>query len=420
MSSGRHRVLFVTYGGGHVNMVIPLIKALQAREDYEVHVLGLTTAYQVLKAEGIEALGYVDLICSSDQRAIEVGAKLTQETSSHPLVSQAESRAYLGLNYQVLEERYGENKAAERYQQLGRKSFYPLSILKRLLLKIEPQLVVATNSPRSEKAAIDAATELGIPSICLVDMFATQDIRWIGQPGYASRICVLSESVKQKFIEAGRHHDEVVVTGNPAFDRLKEKSAEFDRQQYRLDRGWSQDDKVILWASGIEPSTHPATDEQGDPELPRKIEKILETMVGQEPNLRAVFRSHPNDTYLPIPSSKRVELSFSDEDLFELISACDCVIVMASTVGLQAALLRVPLISIRLSILSFIMPYDELGWALGVRQLEDLPGAIRRSLMGQVNYRGLPEYGHARDKVFEVIAELLEIPPQVIRESCDA
>ena len=54
----RPRILFVTYGGGHVRMVLPVVRALQARGTVDVQVLALTTAHAFLAREGIATEGY--------------------------------------------------------------------------------------------------------------------------------------------------------------------------------------------------------------------------------------------------------------------------------------------------------------------------------------------------------------------------
>jgi hypothetical protein len=65
-----------------------------------------------------------------------------------------------------------------------------------------------------------AVRQLGIPSICVVDLFAIDEVKWIGAPDYADQVCVLNESVRQFLVAAGRSEDQVVVTGNPGFDAL--------------------------------------------------------------------------------------------------------------------------------------------------------------------------------------------------------
>jgi len=47
----------VTYGGGHVNMMIPLIRHLKAYPQYQIEILALTTAGPVLEGGGIPYYG---------------------------------------------------------------------------------------------------------------------------------------------------------------------------------------------------------------------------------------------------------------------------------------------------------------------------------------------------------------------------
>ena len=81
------KVLFVAYGGGHVNMVIPVAKKLMAQPGFYVEVLGLTTARHVLEKENIPCFGFSDLEVNS--KALAIGEKLNNEygqaTSLHQL-----------------------------------------------------------------------------------------------------------------------------------------------------------------------------------------------------------------------------------------------------------------------------------------------------------------------------------------------
>ena len=60
------KIVFVTYGGGHVNMLIPVIKKLQKQSNLELVVLGLTTAGLVLKNNNIPYIGFKDLLNDND------------------------------------------------------------------------------------------------------------------------------------------------------------------------------------------------------------------------------------------------------------------------------------------------------------------------------------------------------------------
>ena len=213
------QVLFACYGSGHVRMVVPVAKALRESGLARVQVLGFTTAAPVVRAAGLELLQVKDFLEPGDAAALARGRALL--AAMGPVADLDESAAYLGLCDQELVEEVGEEEARRRYRRDGRQAFLPRKLLARMLSAVAPDLLVATNSPRGERAAVLAARELGIPAVCMVDLFAVDEVRWIGQPGYADRICVLNEQVRQFLVAAGRGPDEVRVTGNPAFDVLR-------------------------------------------------------------------------------------------------------------------------------------------------------------------------------------------------------
>jgi hypothetical protein len=216
--SKKKKILFVAYGGGHVNMVLPVVQTLLAQGRHEVLVLGLTTAAGVLARAGVPHIGFRDLVTADDETALAHGNRLSEGVNSD-LVPREETVAYMGLSYADLEAEHGVEAAAAIYVERGRHAFLPTRTLKRLLGSYAPDLVVATNSPRAERAALLAARELGIASLCLLDLYPSADGQWFKEDGYGSKICVLSSNVKEILVGFGRSADSIVVTGNPAFDR---------------------------------------------------------------------------------------------------------------------------------------------------------------------------------------------------------
>ena len=55
-------VLFVTYGGGHVNMILPVYQFLSKDPEYNLIIFALTTAGAKLREHGIPYLSYKDFI----------------------------------------------------------------------------------------------------------------------------------------------------------------------------------------------------------------------------------------------------------------------------------------------------------------------------------------------------------------------
>lgn len=387
-------------------MVIPVIQALKRDSRFDVTVLGLTTARVALDRAAIPSLGFKDLLRETDHEAREWGNRLSEKISHHD-VGHEESVAYLGLSYWDLVQRWGTQEAARQYEKFQRQSFLPIGVMERFFRELQPDLVVATNSPRAERAAIEAAGNLGIPSVCMVDLLALHEIAYIGREGYASRVCVLSDYVKNLFVKAGRNKEEIVVTGNPAFDRLFSVGVEKEAAQLRQSKGWGQD-KVILWASNVEPPRHPFTGQPGDPSLPNRVEEQLLRLTRLHPEWRLIVRPHPGEAMRMNDLPDKVSLSMPQENLPVILHAIDCVVTMASTVGLEAFLLGKPLVSVDLSVFTPDLPFTAMGMSRGVSSIEALGGAVTQVLSGSWKApASIPEIGRASESVVKLIKSLL-------------
>lgn len=401
-------MLFVCYGAGHINMLLPLIKELIRSEQYKITVLGLTMAGPVLEKHGIPYIGFKDLVEPEDEKSVfEIGSYLAEGMPKGGEVSSQETVSYLGLSYLSLIKEYGPQIAEKLYAERGRQSFLPLDVLRLVFDRYAPDVLVSTNSPRSERAAFIVARERNIPAVCVVGLFAKQEIEWIGERDYSNRICVISEAVKQSFLDVGRSKDEVIVTGNPALDRLSAPLLAKQADAMRRANHW-RGKKIILWASQPEPEKHPFTGDLGDPDLPRQVEQMLLFIAEKYLDWQIVIRYHPGER---VPSERwpeKANISTSDDDLAVLLKAVDVVITMTSTVGLEGVLLGKPLITINQSIFHDDAPYDEMGIALGVGSLDALEDAILQVFSGKWRPKEtLPEVGTATTSVINVIENVL-------------
>ncbi len=401
------KIFFVSYGGGHVEALLPVYLKLMSREEYQCSYLALTTAYRKVRDNNLPCIGFKDLVNAENSSSLLKGKSLFERETGNSLISYEESIAYMGLSYCDLVQKYSEQEAKLQYQKYGRQAFYPIYTLKKYLIKEKPDLVIATNSPRAERAAIDAASQLGIPSICLVDLFAFQEISWIGRQGFANKVCVISDYVKKNMITAGRMEEDIIVTGNPAFDEITKYCDAESISTFRRKKNWKEGEQVILWASSIEPEDHPYLDKKGDVLLPVKVEDELCKLVNRYSGLRLVIRPHPNDSRCVVRQPDYVEISSQEENINEILPAVDCVVVMASTVGLQAALISKPLINIKLSVFSKDAPYDEMGLSTGVERLSELNSTVLRLLAEKKESHSLPKVGKATDNIIRVIDDVI-------------
>lgn len=406
------KLLFVTYGGGHAQMVLPVVQWFARHTAIEVQVLALTTAAPVFAHAGIAGvavLGFRDFVRPEDVDALGWGERLLAGNTSTQ-VSREESIAYLGLSYADLEQRLGAAEAAQAYARFGRQALRPVGVLSRIIAKLAPDGVVATSSPRAERAAVEAAGLMGLPSVCLVDLFAIDEIAWVGQRGYATRVCVLNQAVADRLLAHGRQPDEVCVTGNPSFDELKAERWVAAGLALRAERGWDGQ-QVVLWASQPEPAEHPSVPgRKGDTRLPGRIRLALEAWALAAPGRILVLRSHPSEALLGPSPHPQIVSHGRNFELNTLLNAVNGVVTMNSTVGLQGHVAGKHVIQVLGSMFDDSAPLAQYGMAEACDDLTKLPALLQAwNAPGARPEAGSAAFANsATDAIARVILKLLQ------------
>jgi hypothetical protein len=358
------KVLFACYGSGHVRMVVPVAQALR-----------LTTAAPVVRDAGLPLVQFKDFIEPGDEAAVAKGRELA--AAMGPLDDPAESEAYLGLCHADLQAEVGVDEAQRRYARLARQAFLPVRTLERILRRLQPDLVVVTNSPRAERAAVIAARGLGIPAVCLVDLFAVDEVRWIGAVDYAQKVCVLNEGVREFLVAAGRKPEQVIVTGNPAFDALLDPANARHGRELRRRHGW-EGRRVILWPSQAEPAVHPFDGTPGDPGLPGRVLDQLGRWAARNEDAVLCIRPRAGEPAPALPAGGRVVVTGQDWPLPPLLHAVDAVVTLTSTVGLEGHLCGARLVQVLGSVFDSAMPLARFGVADAAVPLDALHPALDR------------------------------------------
>jgi hypothetical protein len=356
--------LFVSYGAGHVKALLPVAQRVQALGLARPVYLALTAAAAAVRPTGIPVLGFRDVLQPGDSRAIAHGQRLAAQLAVQA-ADWDESVAYLGLSYADMEDRLGPADAAAQYARYGRQAFLPMGVLERVFAAVQPDMVVATNSPRAEQAALQVARRHGLPSVCLLDLLGIWERDLLARPDYADAVCVLNAGVRQYLIEAGRPAADVHATGNPAFDGLLAPSLKAQGETWRHDAGWDGL-RVMLYASSPEPVQIPGVSGQGDPTFPRRVEQALIAAVQADLRLALWVRRHPSEAAadeIVQLDHPRIRVSPPDMPLHACIHGCDEVVVTVSTVGVEAHLAGKPVTQVLGSILDNLSPYVALGIA---------------------------------------------------------
>lgn len=397
------KVLFVCYGSAHVAMTVPVARAVRDAGWAQVQVLGLTTAAPVVRAAGLDLLQIKDFVRPEDSVAIGKGRELAAAMGT--VADLDETAAYLGLSYAELAAAQGDDVARERYAREGRQAFLPQAMLGRILSAVKPDLLVATNSPRAERAAVLAAGQLGIPAVCMVDLFAIDEVRWIGQPGYAQRICVLNEQVRQFLLDAGRRPDEVTVTGNAALDALGAPGLPQLGAALRQARGW-QGRRVLLWPVQDEPSVHPFNGGAADPGLPGRVLQSLCAWVLRHEDAVLCVRPRAGNPPPALPEDPRFVVTGQDWPLPTLLHAVNTVVTLTSMVGLEGHLAGARLVQVLGSCFDDAMPLAKFGISDASVPLDALPAALDRWAGAPRRPAGNPSE-LATPRVLKVLSEFL-------------
>jgi hypothetical protein len=397
------KLLFVTYGSGHVRMILPVAKAVQDGGLAQVQVLGLTTAAPLVREAGLALLQFKDFVGAQDEVALAHGQRLL-DAMTGPVIDARETQAYLGLCYAELVETVGPEQAAAMYARDARQAFLPVRTLERILRQVAPDLVVATNSPRAERAAITAAGRLGLPSVCLVDLFGIDEVKWLGAAAYASQVCVLNESVKRFLLAAGRRDDEISVTGNPAFDALFDPLQLAAGRRLRHQQGWD-DKRVLLWPTQVEPAYHPFNGRPGDSDLPRQaLQCVIDWVLSRHDSILCI-RPRAGEAMPSLPQDDRIVVTGQDISLPALLHASDLVVTLNSTVGLEGHLAGTRVVQVLGSVFDDAMPLLAYGIADAAVSLKGIAGALAQ--WSQAPRKPSGRQALATERVLEVIRGFL-------------
>ena len=413
MTAATGKVLFVTYGGGHIAMVLPVMAALR-RRGVECQLMALTTAHRNAVQAGEQPLGYRDFLHLVDRDAVLARGQQLAQGNQHPDVDPLETLAYLGINYTEWVEQYGEEEAACLLAVDGRRGFKPFNFMGRVLDELQPSVVVATNSPRSEQAAIEAAVARGIPTLSMIDLFALDYDPYLKRKVHANRITVLGPQVRDKLVAAGIEPERICVTGNPVFDALVSPVHQRQAQALRDSLGW-KDHTVVLWTGHLE--TLPDTPEEWRGEkFGVMIEGLLRGWAASHPGAALIVRYHPNEYQAFPPQPPQVNVHISDprkEPIHTALLAADAVVVQTTTVGVEAAVAGRNVFALSFSpfVRSSALDYSVLGLAHSVATPQDLLPMLERYAGLQVSGAGRFNAGHAAEAVAAEVQALIPASP---------
>lgn len=369
------KVLFVCYGGGHVQMVLPVALALRESGWAEPVVLALTTAAGPVLEAGLPLLQFKDLVEPADDLALSWGEKLLARMDG-ATIDREESVAYLGLSFRELAEDLGEAEALREYEEKGRQAFLPVRVLERALRRVAPDALVSTTSPRAEHAAFLAASRMGIPSLCIVDSFLQDEAIRLGAPGYASRWCVFNEAVREVLSACGADAARIHCTGNPAFDVLQDPGVVAAGRRMRAANGWEGRTAVLVPVQRYG-TWHPVAGRWEGADLPCRMEEAVRQWVLARDDAVLCVRPRPGEADAgPAPGGRIVRTASPEFPLGALLHAIDIVVTISSTVGIEGHLAGARVVQVLGTPFDASSPWLAFGIADRAVHLPGVPAAL--------------------------------------------
>jgi hypothetical protein len=375
------KALIVTYGGGHAALMAPVARSLADRGAVELVVLGLTTAATKYRAQGIEPRGYRDYVDPvRDAAALRLGEELAGDVQGESVgVSRAESVAYLGLSMADTIARLGEAQARRDYRERGRHAFYQRGVLARIIEAEGPQVVVATNSPKSERAAIEEGNLRRIETLQVPDLFAIAE--WEAYAPFRARwFGAMSETTKRNLVaQHGADPARVEVTGQPAFDKRAvpplAECAAYVAELLDLPAGAP----YLLVATSLD-AAKPATMGRVTTRKSHAAVEALAGVVERFPELHFVLKPHPSEAAEPyaemLAGRPNCRIAPPTASIDRLLRASRGLLAAsATTTVLDALCLEVPVLAVDVTGGTDPIPYA----SLAVPTVSDL-GALEPAL----------------------------------------
>ena len=444
------KALFVCYGGGHADALIPVMKYLKENTDMQIEAIGINLAADMLRKNGIPCKtlsSYLDI------RSVEVGFPIAKNRHNFSsTVSFADSIAYYGFTMSDLIDEVGEESAYQILDIFDRRTMFPVKTMMRILQQEAPDVVVVTTMNRFEAAALYAAGMLGIASVKVEDLIgriyktfpdkiqvdsekekdelilngiAPQNIilkSELKNPivmSYYEEIhkrqldtrptafAVLCEYAKNEIIKRGIDPNSIHITGQPAFDKHPWYLAHTEREEVCRKLGVDSNRFLVTFMS------------QPNAEREDVFRTLIEAVKKVDSNkISLVVKLHPNENgqiqrVIMREMGVKDILLVKSMDARELLAVSDLIITVSSTTGLEAAVMGKPLVYINVTNKEDYIPFEDMG--IGIRctnstELYDVlkQAAVDHNLPVLMNTSNYKTDGNAAERVGNLVKQLAD------------
>lgn len=309
--------------------LMPVVKELRTKKDYNVYVMARES--DIKRYEDNYSFSKLKLKKPGLKRMIISPLKRKVKSYSSKMENPG-SFKYRGVdiwNY-VMEDLYHLNK--------GRLNvIYHLENFKQILDNLEPNLIAVGDDRTSfVRGQLIQAMNRGIPVVEV-----QHGLYLPGGPmtdPISTRIFIWGEGTKAALIEAGAREDQLEVTGSPIYDPLASRIPDMKHDPQH---------KTILFA------TQPLATQSISDDTNLQVAQEIAGFIDKRRDLKLIVKPHPveNADYyrnaLKSFPEDVVDVRDGREDIFKFLELADIVILLSSTVGIEAAIMDKPMICIK-------------------------------------------------------------------------
>lgn len=367
------KIFMICYGGGHAEIIKEVYKNLIDIPNIQIVILALTMSKYIFDRDNIPYKQISDYYDEENEKEIySLGKNFCIKNNIDTSIGEKETYLYHGYSLFELEKKYGEKKVYEGFKKLGRRIFLPLSFMKKIIEKEMPNLVITTNSPRFEKAALIISKEMGINTLSIEDLFGVENegmskeiVNFLNdkvyENVYGDYLCIISEESKKNLLS--NKVNKVFTTGNPSFDKALKLFLIGVGEEEKIEK---EKEITICFLS------------QNYPEKFLIIEELVK-IIEKKNNYNLIIKIHPNEKkeeYLKKLNKKIDKVIVEDSNLYTNILKSNIIITIDSTSALEAAVLDKPIIAKR----NKFIPFKEMNLGLEYENIDELERMIGKIL----------------------------------------
>jgi len=412
-TTSQKTLLFLSYGGAHPYLLLPIIKAMK-NKGYKVKIASFTSGIQIYKKFGYQVISAKDITTKDDFRILKYGKILYQDLvkSQQNIFDIEETIAYLGLSFNDYVDNIGDFQIAyDQYKKLGRSEFLPLTLIKRIFKLTCPDMLITTNSPRAEKAAIQYASSVNIPSLQITDLFCNYERYQLN----ATAICVANKVARNNLINNYSVDSErIYITGSPDFDKFIHLRTQLSKNKISIVRkkiGLEGGQKYLFWndQKTIITGTSKKTFERNTMISLKNLSSLVKIV--NQMNYKLIVKCHSSQNAEEFLNwcNKNNAIFANNAQLSDYLLISDIVVGMSSTVLINAYNLGKPIILLNQTLEESFLPI--LNYK-GVKEIESLS-----QLNKAINY--LKNIGEISDsigdgnsvvKISKLIDKIIKLP----------